>query len=50
LACVAAHGAALLPVAAFVTPVLAVILAVRGDLRRHRAGVDQQPETSPLES
>jgi hypothetical protein len=50
LACVAADGAALLPVAAFVTPLLAVILAVRGDLRRHRTMDDQSAEAAPLES
>ncbi len=50
LACVAADGAALLPVAAFVTPVLAVILTVRGDLRRHGSVADQQLESSPVES
>ena len=49
LACVAADGAALLPVVAFVTPALAVILAIRGDLRRHGevAGQPSQTPTGP---
>jgi hypothetical protein len=47
LACMVVHGAALLPVAVFVMPFLAGILAVRGELRLRRART-AKPANAPV--
>jgi len=47
LACVAFQGAYVLPLAVFVAPVLAAVLAIRGDLGRHRVHVGQPDVALP---
>ena len=47
LACMVVHGAALLPVAMFVMPFLAGILAVRGELRLRRVRT-AKPANAPV--
>jgi len=48
LACVAFHGADVLPLAVFVAPVLAAVLAVRGDLRRQGARVARRSDATAV--
>lgn len=47
LACFVIRAAALLPVAVFLTPLLAGVLAVRGDLR-HRRARTANPAKAPV--